>query len=265
MGGGIFNISAKGKIHSNKNKMNENIAESVGKIENLSKKVEGGDYIYKDDLKSWIKSFNLDNLQIIEYKTLIPIYCFIPGLESKLTICLQKFEDIVLQEIHNFIEKDFKVQENKICEENSIKISTWKVGITDDIYKSFVIYKKQISTKLIISKKNNIIKKEDIICGEVPEGFIIIGWKLKTNSYSKPFDVESKWEKEKDFKIIGSESFKFKVSISEKNNEYNEDMEVDWKLQIFRIHFNFLVKNDKYNGNYDKMNNNSNHYFINCD
>ena len=39
--------------------------------------MNGGDYSYKDDLKKWMKSFNIDNLQIIEYKTLIPIYCFI--------------------------------------------------------------------------------------------------------------------------------------------------------------------------------------------
>ena len=49
----------------------------------------GGDYTYKEDFKNLIQSFNMNNLQIIEYKTLIPIYCFVHGLESKLTICLQ--------------------------------------------------------------------------------------------------------------------------------------------------------------------------------
>ena len=63
----------------------------------------GGNYLYINDLPNWINSFNIDNLQIIEYKTLIPIYCFIPGLESKLSICLKPYGDIVLQEINSLM------------------------------------------------------------------------------------------------------------------------------------------------------------------
>ena len=59
--------------------------------------MNGGNYTYKDDYRKWIQSFNLDNLQIIEYKTLLPIYYFIQGLETKLTkLCLQNYDDIVL-------------------------------------------------------------------------------------------------------------------------------------------------------------------------
>lgn len=169
LGGGFSFISTKAKIDYNKNTNNENISESIGKIENLSKKMEGGDYMYKDDLKNWVQSFNINNLQIIEYKTLIPIYCFIPGLESKLSLCLQKYEDIVLQEIYSLIEKEFKPQENNLYEGSPIKNNTWKVGITEDVYKSFIICKKQISNKLFISEKENKNKTEDIICGEVPD------------------------------------------------------------------------------------------------
>ena len=42
-----------------------------------------------------MKSFNIDDLQIIEYKTLIQIYCFIQGLESKLSIFFKPYEEIV--------------------------------------------------------------------------------------------------------------------------------------------------------------------------
>ena len=265
LGGGTFFFSAKAKIDYNKNNMNDNIYESVGKIENLSKKVEGGDYMYKDDLRNWIKSFNINNLQIIEYKTLIPIYCFIPGLESKLAICLKNNEDIVLQEIHSLIEKDFKQQENILNENISKNTNIWKVGITEEVYNSFCIYKKEISTNLIISKKDNNSKKEDIICGEIPDGFIIVGWKLKTNSFSKPYDVDCKWEKQKDFNIIGSDCFKFKVSISEKNNEFNDDIEIEWKLEIFCIHYNFLIPSENKNLYNNANKRKSKHYFINCD
>lgn len=103
-----------------------------------------GDYLFKDDLKKWIKSFNIDNLQIIEYKTLIPIYCFVQGLESKLAICLQKYEDIVLQEIYNFIEKDFKIKEKDIFEGSSLNVNSWEVGITKETYKSFHILRRKI-------------------------------------------------------------------------------------------------------------------------
>ena len=268
LGGGIFFVSAKAKIDYNKNNMNENIYESVGKIENLSKKVEGGDYMYKDDLRNWIKSFNINNLQIIEYKTLIPIYCFIPGLESKLAICLKNHEDIVLQEIYSLIEKDFKQQENSLNEGIPKNSNIWKVGITEEVYKSFCVYKKQITTKLIISKKENKTKKEDIICGEVPDGYIIVGWRLKTNSYSKPYNIDCKWEKQKDFNIIGSDCFKFNVSISEiseKNKQFNETMEIEWKLDIFCIYYKLLIPfdNNKLYCNNKKRKNN--HYFINCD
>ena len=264
LGGGIFQISAKAKMDYNKNNTKENISESLGKIENLSKKIEGGDYMYKDDLKNWIKSFNINNLQIIEYKTLIPIYCFIPGLESKLTICLQKYEDIVLQEIYNLIESEFKSKENNLYEGSPVNTNIWKVGITEEIYKSFIICKRQITTKLIISKNENNNKKEDIICGEVPDGFIIVGWKLKTNSFSKPYDLDCKWEKQKDFNIIGSDCFKFKVTASEKNKEFKEDIEVEWKLEIFCIKYNFLIPyTNRFSGDFD-YNKWSAHYFVNC-
>ena len=87
----------------NNKSFKEDLSQSLNKIENLSVKMNGGDYSYKDDLKKWMKSFNIDNLQIIEYKTLIPIYCFIPGLESKLSICLKPYGDIVLQEINSLM------------------------------------------------------------------------------------------------------------------------------------------------------------------
>ena len=115
--------------------------------------MNGGNYTYKDDYRKWIQSFNLDNLQIIEYKTLIPIYYFIQGLETKLTkLCLQNYDDIVLQEINNLIEKEFIKEEKDLFQGSSNTINSWKVGITKEVYKSFIIYKKKITKKLKIPK-----------------------------------------------------------------------------------------------------------------
>lgn len=70
----------------------------------------GGDYTYKEDFKK--NGFNhLIWLiyKIIDYKTLISIYCFVSGLESKLSICSPKYEDIVLKKIYILIEKNIKI------------------------------------------------------------------------------------------------------------------------------------------------------------
>lgn len=111
--------SLEGDIKNKNSK--SNVSKSLDKIEDLSFKIEGGDYTYKEDFKKWIQSFNMDNLQIIEYKSLQPIYCFIPGLESKLTICLENYEDIVLKEIYTLMEKDFNIKEKEIFAGSSIK------------------------------------------------------------------------------------------------------------------------------------------------
>ena len=98
-GGGYKIVSASLKGNNNDINSSDNSSYSLDKVKNLSRKIEGGDYTFKDDFNKWIQSFNMDNLQIIEYKTLSRIYSFIPGLESKLYICLENYEDIVLKEI----------------------------------------------------------------------------------------------------------------------------------------------------------------------
>ncbi len=142
-GGGYQFVSAQNNFNFGKKNSNDNSSKSIDKIENLSIKMVGGDHTYKEDFKKWIQSFNMNNLQIIEYKTLIPIYCFVAGLESKLSICLQKYEDIVLQEIYNLIENDYKKKEQEVFQGSSENINSWKVGLTKEVYKSFVIYKKK--------------------------------------------------------------------------------------------------------------------------
>ena len=262
-GAAIKGLQAGTEFKKDKNSFKDKLSFSLDKIENLSIKMVGGDYTYKEDFRQWIQSFNMNNLQIIEYKTLIPIYCFVQGLESKLSICLQKYEDIALKEIHNLIEKDFKEKENELFQGNSENVNCWKVGITEEIYKSFIIYKKRINKKLKFSKndkkeKNSIIK--DVICGQVPDGFIICGWIIKTNSNSKPYDVICNWERKKELKIIGNDCFKFKVDLKSEN-EIDENIEIDWILEIYCIHSDFLVE---YNSNIHR-NFKDIHYFINCD
>ena len=138
--------SLEGDIKNKNSK--SNVSKSLDKIEDLSIKIEGGDYTYKEDFKKWIQSFNMDNLQIIEYKSLQPIYCFIPGLESKLTICLENYEDIVLKEIYTLMEKDFNIKEKEIFAGSSDVNNFWKVGLTHELYKKFIIYRRKIVKNL---------------------------------------------------------------------------------------------------------------------
>ena len=260
LGGGCKLIS--GSLQGNYISTNclNNSNRSLDKVENLSMTIEGGDYTYKHNFEKWIQSFNMDNLQIIEYKTLTPIYSFIPGLESKLSICLEKYEDIVLKEIYNLIEKDFAQKEKELYQGSSQSKNKWNVGITQENYKSFIIYRRKITKKLKKEEKNEKIKMQDVLCGEIPDGFIICGWILKTNANSKSYDVLTNWERKKELQIIGSECFKFKIDLSAEE-EIGENIEIDWILEIFCIHTDFLVKMNK---NKSSSNNNK-HYFINCD
>ena len=265
-GGGNKLISASLEGNYKNNNLSENLSYSLDKVKNLSIKIEGGDYTYKDDFKKWIQSFNMDNLQIIEYKTLSRIYSFIPGLESKLYICLENYEDIVLKEIYSLIESNAE-KEKEIYKGSSEHKNKWQVGITKEQYKSFIIYRKKIIKRLKIKpeKKDEEKKEEkkivkDVICGEIPDGFIICGWILKSNSNSKSYDVISSWERKKEIQIIGDEYFKFKIDLTVEN-DINEEIEIDWILELFCIHTDFLVSFNKKNNIKDF----NKHYFINCD
>ena len=264
IGGGIKNFSAELKLNRKKIGSNENLIESKNGNENLSIKLEGGNYLYNNDLKKWIQSFNIDNLQIIEYKTLIPIYCFIPGMESKLEICLQEYEDIVLQEIQHLIENDFKTKEKDLSEQSSENNNIWKVGITKEEYKSFLIYRKKIIKKIKYSYEEKELEIKDIICGKLPDGFIICGWILHTDSNSLPYEIVSNWERKKGLSIIGNNCFKFKIKMNFEEN-INEDVEVEWILEIFCIHNDFLIYNAKNKNSKNIEDKNNGHYFLNCD
>ena len=155
-GGGLKYLSGSLEGGMKSKNLNNDFSKSLDKVENLSIKIEGGDYTYKEDFKKWIQSFNMDNLQIIEYKSLQPIYCFIPDLESKLSICLENYEDIVLKEIYSLMEKDFILKEKEIFQGSSDTMNHWKVGITQEQYKKFIIYRKKIIK--IIQKLIKMVK-----------------------------------------------------------------------------------------------------------
>ena len=269
LGGGNRFISASLQGSFKNNNSNDNYSNALKKADNLKLVIEGGDYTDKEDFRKWIHSFNLDNLQIIEYKSLQPIYCFIPGLETKLSICLQNYEDIVLKEIYTLIEKDFIVKEKELFEGSSDSNNFWKVGITQENYKGFIIYKKKMIKKLNYvrydydqseeSEKEKSKKVVDIISGEIPDGFIICGWVLKTNANSKVPDVVANWKRKKTVGIIGNEFFKFKIDLNVAENFYGE-IEVEWSLDIFCIHTNFLISE-----NWLFCSKKYNHYFLNCD
>ena len=253
-------------ISLNKNKPN-NFSDSLNKQlkDNYSIKVIGGENLYKDDIGKWIKSFNINNLQIIEYKTLIPFYYFIEDLTENLNICFQNYEDIVLQEIKNLIENNFTNQEKNLYEGSLKNSNLWEVGITKDNYKSFIIYQKNISKKIIIHNyiENNKIIKEDMINGEIPDGFMICGWLIQINNNLKFNDINCIWRKKKELRIIGNNCYKFKLNINiEENNKLDDTLEIDWIVKIFCINCDYLIQ---YNSDCNLNNENEEHFFLNCD
>ena len=68
------------------------------------------------------------------------------------------------------------------------------------------------------------------------------------------------WERKKEIHIIGEEYFKFKVDLIV-DNDLDEEVEIDWILEIFCIHSDYLLKRIKT----DISKNMNQHYFINCD
>ena len=268
LGGGVSFLSANFDFNYNYKKSNDKCSQKLNSTQNMSTKIIGGDYLFKDDLKNWIKSFNIDNLQVIEYKTLIPIYCFIPGLENKLKICLKSYDYIVLHQIHELIENDFKKTEESLFEGSSADSNSWSVGLTTDNYNSFMILKERFDKKIIIAKelekyeiklknKTEIIYDCDelYIYGHIPDGCTICGWNLTTDVNSIPYNVTCTWKRKKELKIIGSRFFKFKldINLSEIKN-FKKIFEIQWTLDIFYINSDFLFK--IYNNPMDKINNN---------
>lgn len=248
LGGGISFLS--GNFHlKNKNLNYDNkFSQTLDKIENASIKMIGGDYLNIDDLKLWIKSFNINNLQVIEYKNLIPINCFIQGLEKKLKICLRSYEDIVLQEVNNLLDTKYKKEEKEIYEGISTNSNLWSIGVVTNNYKSFKIYKKKIVKTLTLDKlslKKERITKKDVICGEVPEDSIICGWIISTNANSKPYDLICSWERNKELAILGTRYFKFKVDATGDKDYFDNNIEIEWTVEIFYFISNLTTKKAK--------------------
>ena len=111
-----------------------------------------------------------------------------------------------------------------------------------------------------ISENNKI--KESVISGEIPDGFKICGWLIKTNANSKYYDVVCNWERRKELPIIGNDCFRFKVNLSQENNNYNKNINAKWIVDIFCIHEDFLVSNFSKTYSFPKSNR---HFFVNCD
>jgi len=275
LGIGFSFLSANAQVNYKNNKNKDNLSQLLNSAQNMSTKIIGGDYSFRDDLKNWVKSFNIDNLQVIEYKNLMPIYCFIPGFEDKLKICLKSHDEIVLQQIYDLIENKFKKTEENLFEGSSANDNSWNVGITKDNFNSFMIWKKSFTKRIIITKNinaqknystniqqgNNYNIKEQIniisnceqlyLCGKIPNGYIICGWEISTDANSIPYNVVCSWKRKKEIKIIGSRCFKFKLDINlSEIKDYNNDFEIEWLLDIFYINSNYLMPQ-----NFCQMNN----------
>ena len=241
LGGGFSALSGRFKMDNKKLNSDNKFSQILDKMENSSIKMMGGDYLNIDDLKLWVKSFNINNLQVIEYKNLIPIYCFVPGLEKKLKICLRPYDDIVLQEVNNLLETKYKDEEKEIYEGESTNSNSWSIGIITNNYKSFRIYKKKIVKSLTLDKfslKRENITKKDVICGEVPEDSVICGWIISTNANSKPYDLVCTWGRNKNLGILGTRYFKFKVDATGEKDFFENNIEIEWTVEIFYILIN---------------------------
>ena len=185
-------------------------------------------------------------------------------MESKLNICLQKYEDIVLQEIHHLIENEYKTKEKDLFEESSDNVNVWEVGIIKEVYKSFNICRKRIIKTIRYKKDKKELEIKDVICRKLPDGFIICGWILKTDSNSLSYEILSSWQRKKDLSIIGNNCFKFKLKNDFEENIY-EDVEVEWILDIFCVHNDFLIPHNKKQIYQNILNKYVEHYFLNCD
>jgi hypothetical protein len=244
-----------------KNDSNNKYVKKIDTFENININMEGGNYKDINNYQKWINSINMDNIQIVEYQTLTPIYDFVPELRPKLDIILKKkYNDIVLEEIKNLIENDYIKKEHNLLEGSSENSNSWSVGITEEKYKSFIILTKQFSHHFknyqIIENENNVS-----ICGNIPDGFIICGWEINTNANSAPYNIICKWKRNKEPSIIGSFCFKFEVDIITDNN-INDLIDIDIILDIYCIHEDFLIPYDQ--TIFNKCNSND-HYFLNCD
>lgn len=169
-------------------------------------------------------------------------------MEKKLKICLRPYEVIVLQEIYNLLDTKYKEEEKNIYDGVSTNSNLWKAGIILNNYESFNIYKQKIVKKLILDKfslKKETVIKKSIICGEVPEGFIICGWTISTNANSKPYDIICSWERSKELGILGTRYFKFKVDITGEKDFNENNIEIEWTVEIFCICSNFSYKREK--------------------
>lgn len=256
LGGFLSFLTGKGHIVGGKiGGTDSNVNRNVEKIKNLNLFIEGGDMREKNDFRKWPLSLNMNNLQIIEYKTLIPIYSFIEGLAPKIEICFQEYDKIVLEEIKNLIDKE---KEKELPSGDFNKSDQISIGITEEKYDSFMIYSKKKYKILEVTESSKNKENKVVINGNIPDGFIICGWRIKTNVHSQIEDVSCKWRREKEFSIIGSNSYKFIFEIESFQGSY---IKINCNCEIFCIHQDFLIPLDS-----NKFNDNPNsHYFLNCD
>ena len=114
----VENIKEKDKILNNLNNLTSFSFDTEGlEIKNQDKKVdefnnemknskytislEGGDLTLKYSFNEWIKSLNIDNLEIIDFKTLVKIHEFCGDIKYEIEKILNKEKEIMLGEGYN--------------------------------------------------------------------------------------------------------------------------------------------------------------------
>ena len=63
--------------------------------------LEGGDISLKYDFDGWLKSLNLDNLEIIDFRTLVKIYDFFDEIKNEVNLLIDKEKKFVKREGFN--------------------------------------------------------------------------------------------------------------------------------------------------------------------
>ena len=115
----VHNIDNFTKVSINEQKMDFNYNdENKNQIKNKKEKlniqlnVVGGNPEKKDNYNEWLKSLNLNNLEIIEYKSLIPLHEFCEDIKDEV-------ENLLERENTKKLEKERKAENernNKIIE-----------------------------------------------------------------------------------------------------------------------------------------------------
>lgn len=152
----VHNIDNFTKVSINEQKMDFNYNdENKNQIKNKKEKlniqlnVVGGNPEKKDNYNEWLKSLNLNNLEIIEYKSLIPLHEFCEDIKDEVENLLERENTKKLEEER----KAENERNNKIIEETRNQNNNIVIGDEDEEQITLMFLGDNNSGKTCIIKK----------------------------------------------------------------------------------------------------------------